>query len=61
MRLLPLLALVVLTVRCAHAPEAAPTASAPPSVSWPEALPPALRLPDTVRPVHYALDLKLVP
>ncbi|RKI64290.1 M1 family peptidase [Corallococcus sp. AB049A] len=61
MRLLPLLVLVVLTVRCAHAPEAAPPASAPPAVSWPEALPPALRLPDTVRPVHYALDLKLVP
>ncbi|WP_223633719.1 M1 family metallopeptidase [Corallococcus sp. EGB] len=61
MRLLPLLVLVVLTVRCAHAPEAAPPASAPPAVAWPDALPPALRLPDTVRPVHYALDLKLVP
>ncbi|MFB1478735.1 M1 family metallopeptidase [Corallococcus sp. RDP092CA] len=61
MRLLPLLVLVALTVRCAHAPEAAPPVSAPAAVSWPEALPPALRLPDTVRPVHYALDLKLVP
>lgn len=61
MRLLPLLVLLALTVRCAHAPEAALAASAPPAVAWPEALPPALRLPDTVRPVHYALDLKLVP
>ncbi len=59
---LPLL-LAFLALRCAHAPEspspaAAPVAAAP---QWPEPQPPALRLPDTVRPVRYELDLKLIP
>ncbi|MCY1042876.1 M1 family metallopeptidase [Corallococcus sp. bb12-1] len=60
-RLLLLLAVAV-TVRCAHAPEAAPPpAAAPVAVAWPEPQPPTLRLPDTVRPLRYALDLKLLP
>jgi aminopeptidase N len=45
---------------CAHAPEAA----APPGaavVEWPEPSPPGLRLPGTVQPVRYALDLTLLP
>ncbi|MBM7112790.1 M1 family metallopeptidase [Archangium primigenium] len=57
----PLLVVLALAaLRCAHAPEAAavPPASA---TSWPEPQPPALRLPDTVRPVRYLLDLTLLP
>ncbi|MCY1016626.1 M1 family metallopeptidase [Pyxidicoccus sp. MSG2] len=59
--LLVLLAFVAL--RCAHAPEPATPAPAPvaEAPTYPEPQPPALRLPDTVRPVHYALDLKLLP
>jgi aminopeptidase N len=60
-RHLPLLLALVL-LRCTHAPE--PTPSATPQAAaprWPEPQPPALRLPDTVRPVLYHLDLKLLP
>ncbi|MFL5347022.1 MAG: ERAP1-like C-terminal domain-containing protein [Hyalangium sp.] len=61
--LLPLLALA--SLHCAHAPEAPPPAAPAPSAtatpSWPEPQPPALRLSDAVRPVRYALDLKLLP
>ncbi len=62
-----LLALVTLaSLRCAHAPEAptaAPTAPTPVAAApqWPEPQPPPLRLPDSVRPVRYALDLTLLP
>ncbi|MBZ4415069.1 M1 family metallopeptidase [Myxococcus sp. RHSTA-1-4] len=61
-RPLPLL-LAFLALHCAHAPEPPPptagaVAAAP---RWPEPQPPALRLPDTVRPVRYELDLKLLP
>ncbi|WP_224365618.1 M1 family metallopeptidase [Hyalangium versicolor] len=58
--LLPLLALVAL--HCAHAPEP-PASAAPPAAtpSWPEPQPPALRLGEAVRPVHYLLDLTLLP
>lgn len=56
MRLL-LLALVL--VGCAGTPAPAPAAPATPS--FPEPAPPALRLPDTVRPVRYRLELRLVP
>jgi aminopeptidase N len=45
---------------CAHAPEASPPPVATPA-AWPEPSPPALRLPGTVRPVRYALDLTLLP
>ncbi|MFP2909761.1 M1 family metallopeptidase, partial [Pyxidicoccus sp. 3LFB2] len=60
----PLLLLVAfLALRCAHAPET--PAAAPPPVAtaptYPEPQPPALRLPDTVRPVLYHLDLQLLP
>lgn len=57
--LLPLL-LAVLALRCAHAPAPAPepVAAAP---EWPQPQPPALRLPGTVVPVRYSLDLKLIP
>ena len=61
MNRLVLLLVAVVSVHCAHAPEAPPPAPAPPVVVWPEPQPPALRLPDTVRPVHYALDLTLLP
>ncbi|MFP2931329.1 M1 family metallopeptidase [Pyxidicoccus sp. 3LG] len=65
MRWSPLLALAFLALHCAHAPEpvaATPAAEpAPPRPQWPEPQPPALRLPDTVRPVLYTLDLKLIP
>ncbi|MCP3139085.1 M1 family metallopeptidase [Pyxidicoccus xibeiensis] len=65
MRWSPLLALAFLALRCAHAPEPAAPAPAPAPVAsapeWPEPQPPALRLPDTVRPVLYTLDLKLIP
>ncbi|QSQ28472.1 M1 family metallopeptidase [Pyxidicoccus parkwayensis] len=53
------------SLHCTHAPDApraitapTPAASAP---SWPEPQPPRLRLPDTVWPVRYALDLTLLP
>ena len=61
MNRLLLLLVAVVSVRCAHAPEAPPPEPIPPVVVWPEPQPPALRLPDTVRPVHYALDLTLLP
>ncbi|QSQ20008.1 M1 family metallopeptidase [Pyxidicoccus parkwayensis] len=59
---LPLL-LAFLSLRCTHAPEPAAPAPAPVAAAptYPEPQPPALRLPDTVRPTHYALDLKLIP
>ncbi|WP_093523189.1 M1 family metallopeptidase [Stigmatella erecta] len=50
----------VALVRCAHAPSAAPAPVAT-AVEWPEPAPPVLRLPHTVRPVRYALDLTLLP
>ncbi|HEY0093215.1 MAG TPA: M1 family peptidase, partial [Archangium sp.] len=62
-----LIAFVTLaSLRCAHAPEAppaAPTAPTPVAAApeWPEPQPPQLRLPDSVRPVRYALDLTLLP
>jgi len=58
--LLPLF-VAVAVLRCAHAPEAptaAPVSAAP---AWPEPQPPALRLPKSVQPTRYALDLKLLP
>jgi aminopeptidase N len=55
---LPLL-LAVLALRCAHAPAPASTQQAAPE--WPQPQPPELRLPGTVVPVRYALDLKLIP
>ncbi|MCY1035392.1 M1 family metallopeptidase [Corallococcus sp. BB11-1] len=61
MNRLLLLLVVAVTVRCAHSPEAVTQAVAPAAVAWPEPQPPALRLPDTVRPLRYALDLKLLP
>ena len=48
----------VLTPR--RRPSAAPPARAA-APEWPEPQPPALRLTDAVRPVHYALDLTLLP
>jgi aminopeptidase N len=62
MRCLPLFA-ALLTLHCAHAPEAPPPASQPVAAApaYPEPQPPALRLPDTVQPVRYELDLKLIP
>ena len=63
--LLPLFALTLL--HCAHAAEApeAPEAAPPPVAAaapeWPEPQPPALRLPESVQPVHYTLDLTLLP
>ena len=59
MRGLLLLLLVLAGARCTHAASAPLTAAAP--TRWPEPEPPALRLPDTVRPVHYTLDLTLLP
>ena len=61
-----LLALTLASLRCAHAseaPAAAPTAPTPVAAApeWPEPQPPRLRLPDSVRPVRYALDLTLLP
>ncbi len=60
-----LLFLALASLRCAHAPEAPPAPTASPPVAaapqWPEPQPPALRLPDSVRPVRYALDLTLLP
>jgi len=62
-----LLALVTLaSLRCAHAPEAPAAAPTVPTTvaaapEWPEPQPPRLRLPDSVRPVRYALDLTLLP
>ncbi|HEX8825672.1 MAG TPA: M1 family metallopeptidase [Archangium sp.] len=66
MRWLLLSLLTLASLRCAHAPEApsvAPEAPAPVAAAqeWPEPEPPELRLPDSVRPVRYALDLKLLP
>jgi len=66
MRWLRLALVVLASLRCAHAPAAAPpTPEAPTPVAaardWPEPEPPELRLPDTVRPVRYALDLTLLP
>ncbi|XXF79785.1 M1 family aminopeptidase [Myxococcaceae bacterium GXIMD 01537] len=57
----PLLVLLALTsLHCAHAPEpATPAVAAAPA--WPDPKPPALRLPDTVRPVRYGLALTLLP
>ncbi|WP_164007774.1 M1 family metallopeptidase [Pyxidicoccus trucidator] len=59
---LPLL-FALLALRCAHAPESQPPAPQPVAAApaYPEPQPPALRLPDTVRPVLYHLDLKLLP
>ncbi|MGZ3461266.1 MAG: M1 family metallopeptidase, partial [Archangium sp.] len=61
-----LLSLVALaSLRCTHAPEAPPAAAASTPVTaapaWPEPQPPTLRLPDSIRPVRYALDLRLLP
>ncbi len=66
MRWLLVALLALVSLRCAHAPEAppaAPTASTPVAAApeWPEPQPPQLRLPDSVRPVRYALDLTLLP
>ncbi|ABF89934.1 peptidase, M1 (aminopeptidase N) family [Myxococcus xanthus DK 1622] len=61
MRSLLPLALAVAVLRCAHAPEAPPAAPVATAPEWPEPQPPALRLPDSVRPTRYALDLKLLP
>ncbi|WP_426749217.1 M1 family metallopeptidase [Myxococcus sp. Y35] len=61
MRSLIPLALAVAVLRCAHAPEAPPAAPVASAPEWPEPQPPALRLPDSVRPTRYALDLKLLP
>ncbi|MFE8604496.1 ERAP1-like C-terminal domain-containing protein [Archangium violaceum] len=66
MRWLPVALVALLSLRCAHAPEAppaAPTASTPVAAApeWPEPQPPRLRLPDSVRPVRYTLDLTLLP
>ncbi|AGC42600.1 M1 family peptidase [Myxococcus stipitatus DSM 14675] len=65
MRWSPLLLVPALvSLHCTHAPEPAapstPAASVAATPQWPEAQPPALRLPDTVRPTHYTLDLKLI-
>ncbi|MBU8899449.1 M1 family metallopeptidase [Corallococcus sp. M34] len=59
---LPLL-LSVVSIGCAHAPEPAAPTPAPvtAAVQWPEPHPPDLRLADSVRPLHYELDLKLIP
>ncbi|NVJ04916.1 M1 family metallopeptidase [Myxococcus sp. AM001] len=61
MRSLLPLALAVAVLRCAHAPETPPAAPVATTPEWPEPQPPALRLPDSVRPTRYALDLKLLP
>ncbi|WP_095987534.1 M1 family metallopeptidase [Cystobacter fuscus] len=67
MRRLPLLLLALGLLHCSHAPPAAPTgsdsatAAAPAIAAYPEPAPPSLRLPDTVRPVRYALELTLLP
>ncbi|MET0403964.1 MAG: M1 family metallopeptidase [Cystobacter sp.] len=54
------LLVVLLALGCAHAPRTTPLppASEP---TWPEPQPPALRLPESVRPIHYTLDLTLLP
>ncbi|PTL84759.1 M1 family metallopeptidase [Vitiosangium sp. GDMCC 1.1324] len=62
----PLIVLVALvSLRCTHAPEAPAATPAPAPVAatpdWPEPQPPTLRLPDSVRPARYALDLTLLP
>ncbi|WP_163866411.1 M1 family metallopeptidase [Myxococcus eversor] len=60
-RLLLILVPALVSLHCTHATEttvpAKATAATP---EWPEAQPPALRLPDTVQPLHYTLDLKLL-
>ncbi|MFY0562954.1 ERAP1-like C-terminal domain-containing protein [Archangium lansingense] len=66
MRWLLIALIALVSLRCAHAPEAppvAPTAPTPVAAApeWPEPQPPQLRLPDSVRPVRYALDLTLLP
>lgn len=64
MRRLPFVLLALLALHCAHPPETPPArveAPTPAPPTWPEAAPPALRLPDTVRPVRYALELTLLP
>jgi len=63
MRWLPIVLLALVGPRCTHAPETPKVSEAPraPAAGWPEPQPPALRLPDTVRPVRYALDLTLLP
>ena len=48
-------------LRCAHAPEVPPAPPAAAAFASPEPTPPALRLPDSVRPVHATLELKLLP
>ncbi|ADO68239.1 M1 family metallopeptidase [Stigmatella aurantiaca] len=52
--------LALACARCAHAPEEAPAPVAA-VAEWPEPAPPPLRLSSAVRPVHYALDLTLLP
>ncbi|WNG43164.1 M1 family metallopeptidase [Archangium minus] len=65
MRWLLVVLVTLVSFRCTHAPEAPPASGAPSSEAttptWPEPEPPQLRLPDSVRPVRYALDLTLLP
>ncbi|HET9451131.1 MAG TPA: M1 family metallopeptidase, partial [Aggregicoccus sp.] len=57
----PLLLLLALgLLSCRHAPEAPPV-PATAALAYPEPAPPALRLPDSVQPVRYALELTLLP
>ncbi|WP_426747925.1 M1 family metallopeptidase [Myxococcus faecalis] len=59
-----LLVPALLSLHCTHATGSAgpskPEATVAAAPEWPEAQPPALRLPDTVQPLHYLLDLKLI-
>ncbi|MCP3104633.1 M1 family metallopeptidase [Myxococcus sp. K15C18031901] len=50
------------SLHCGHAPQTTPSEAPPPVAKqeWPEPLPPDLRLPDSVRPTQYTLDLKLL-
>ncbi|NTX05130.1 M1 family metallopeptidase [Myxococcus sp. CA040A] len=63
-RHLLLLVPALVSLHCTHATETTvpskPEATAAATPEWPEAQPPALRLPDTVQPTHYTLDLKLL-
>ncbi|GHG68438.1 M1 family metallopeptidase [Comamonas sp. JC664] len=61
MRSLIPLFVAVAVLRCAHAPEAPPAAPVSAAPEWPEAQPPELRLPKSVQPTRYALDLTLLP
>ncbi|MBF5041076.1 M1 family metallopeptidase [Aggregicoccus sp. 17bor-14] len=65
MRRLLLMLLAVGSLHCGHSPAPAPasTAAAPAAKApeYPQPAPPELRLPDTVQPVHYALELTLLP